>query len=192
MRRRLSTVVVLAVGLAAACHGDTFYIVVQELRDGAPVTPPSAGQQGIMAAMFDLGYVSFDSGRDQPAVDWDRGSFSGPLQIAVEGRADYLLAARVASEVTPLPRGQRQGGAAPAAAPAAEAPQEGQSPLRVTTEAHYYLLDVPSGRQLAEGVLATGSPPDDPDLTYEKQLFRVGGQIVGEVVRKWQGTAVQP
>ena len=157
-----------------ACHGQTFMIVATEVRDGAQLSRPFASQEGMIEGMFDLGFVSFDTGLYAPAVDWVVLDFREPLDIAREGLARYLLAAEVRSITEPRD-------------PAAPRRDAGESPvqrsLKIETSVRYYLFDVGNTTPLGKGeIFFNNESPEKLELTYTEFLYSVGRDIAGRGV----------
>jgi hypothetical protein len=93
----------LLILVSISCRGETFFVLVSEIRDGKELGRPSASQEGVIEAMFDLGFISFDSGPYRPAVNWTTMDFREPLAIARQGLAQFILAAEVRSVTERLP-----------------------------------------------------------------------------------------
>ena len=95
---KLRGVVLLFLILSSlGCFAQTFMILATEIRDGEELSRPFASQEGMIEGMFDLGFVSFDTGLYAPEVDWGAMDFQEALDIARQGLARYLLAAEVRS-----------------------------------------------------------------------------------------------
>ena len=181
-RRAACAAVLLAVaGLAPA---QTILIVTRESLDGQVAARPPRSQEGFMSAMFDFGYVSFDTGPYEPQVDWEGRCYDEPLSIAAEGLADCVVVARIDSRLL-----------LPAGAPVADPPMP-----EFVSEVSFLLLEVPGGRSLGGGELSLRSPalvkPKSADPTsaglgsaggaaaeprsYEQALLRVGEALAAE------------
>ena len=76
--------------LPTAVGAETYMLLVEERRDGQAKTAPLPSLEGLMAGMFELGQVTFDTGPYHPEADWARQRFTEPLAIAREGGAHYL------------------------------------------------------------------------------------------------------
>ena len=154
---------------SAACFAQTFMIVATEIRDGAQLSRPFASQEGMIEGMFDLGFVSFDTGLYAPAVDWESVAFSEPLTIARQGLAQYLLAAEVrsATEARDLSVVKDYTGESPA-----------QGLLKIRTSVRYYLFDVRSTTPIGrEEVVFDNESPETLELTYSEFLHGVGRNV---------------
>jgi hypothetical protein len=149
--------------------GQTFLIVVKEIRDGEELSRPFASQEGMIAAMFDLGFVSFDTGLYAPSVDWEAEEFQEPFDIARQGLAQYILAAEVQSVTE-----KRNLGPASGDASATDLEPE----LKIDTSVHYYLLGVEAAGVLGEGEMVLDNrSPEKQQLTYWQFLFAVGRDV---------------
>jgi hypothetical protein len=155
--------------ISATCFGQTFMIVATEIRDGEELQRPFASQEGMIEQMFDSGFVSFDTGLYEPAVDWRAGEFEEPLAIARQGLAQYLLAAEVVSETEPRFPADKQSGTQ----------ESGREPvLKIITKVQFYLLDVRSQTLIGRGELvADNESPEKQQLTYFEFLYTVGRAI---------------
>jgi hypothetical protein len=128
----------------------------------------------MIEGMFDLGFVSFDTGPYAPAVDWEAMDFQEPLAIARQGLAQYLLAAEVQSVTEPRD-------------PKSLPPDTGESPvqglLKIETSGRYYLFDVRNAVPLGRGEFSINNDsPDTLELTYTEFLHSVGREIAGRGV----------
>jgi hypothetical protein len=147
----------------------TFMIVASEVRNGEALTRPFASQEGMIEGMFDLGFVSFDTGPYAPAVDWGTLDFAEPLVIARQGLARYLLAAEVRSITEPRD-------------PKTLPPDTGESPaqglLKIETSVEYHLFDVRSKTSMGRGeAFFDNDSPETLELTYGEFLLSVGREI---------------
>jgi len=162
MRRIAALVLLFFLLCSILCFGQTFLIVVQEIRDGEELSRPFAGQEGMIAAMFDLGFVSFDTGLYAPLVDWEAKEFQEPLDIARQGLAQYILAAEIRSTTE-----KRNLGLEPE--------------LKIDTSVHYYLLGVEAAGILAEGEMVLDNrSPEKQQFTYWQFLFSVGQDVAAQ------------
>jgi len=169
MRRTATAVLLFFVLGSVLCFGQTFLIVAKETRDGEELSRPFAGQEGMIAAMFDLGFVSFDTGLYAPSVDWEAKEFQEPLDIARQGLAQYILAAEIRSTTEKRDPGLEPGSAS-ATGPGPE--------LKIDTSVHYYLLGVEAGGILAEAEMVLDNrSPEKRRFTYRQFLFSVGQAI---------------
>lgn len=171
--RRINALVLLFFLLCSIlCFGQTFLIVVKEIRDGEELSRPFAGQEGMIAAMFDLGFVSFDTGLYAPSVDWEAKEFQEPLDIARQGLAQYILAAEVRSITKRRNLGPESGNVS-----ATDLEPE----LKIDTSVHYYLLGVEAAGILAEGEMVLDNrSPEKQQFTYWQFLFSVGQDVAAQ------------
>jgi hypothetical protein len=160
-KKLLCAACLLALGLVRSLHGETFLVLVQELRNGEAAPRPFASQEGLMSAMFDLGHITFETGPYEPAADWEAGSFPEPLTLAREGGASYLAALRVDTQVAP--RGQGEG-------------------VEIRGRAVFMLFDVASSRLLGQGEMEVSSVSGGGEMTYEDFLFQTGEKAAREVL----------
>lgn len=153
-------------------HGQTFFVVVEETRDGEQLQRPSPSQEGILSGLYDLGYVSFDSGHYRPAVDWERQDFREPLAIAASGLARYVIGAEVKSQTQ----------ARTVAAGNAKSEEGKSAPaLAIATSVRYYLLDADSGVLIGRGAFQRdNSGEKDREHTYRQFLHLIGEAIARE------------
>jgi hypothetical protein len=166
---------------SAACFAQTFMIVATEIRDGEELSRPFPSQEGMIEGMFDLGFVSFDTGLYAPVVDWESLDFSEPLFIARQGLAQYLLTAEVRSttEARDLSNVKKYTGESPA-----------QGLLKIQTSVRYYLYDVRSPTPIGQGVRSFDNEgPETLELTYSEFLHGVGRDIAGLAVDLMRKTA---
>jgi hypothetical protein len=169
MRRIAAPVLLFFLLCSFSCFGQTFLIVVKEIRDGEELSRPFASQEGMIAAMFDLGFVSFDTGLYAPSVDWEAEEFQEPFDIARQGLAQYILAAEVQSVTEKRNLGPESGDAS-----ATDLEPE----LKIDTSVHYYLLGVEAAGVLGEGEMVLDNrSPEKQQLTYWQFLFAVGRDV---------------
>ena len=154
---------------ALRARSETFMLLVEELRDGSAAGRPLASEEGIMARMFELGQVTFDSGPYTPQADWNRLEFQEPLELAREGRAHYLAAIRIHSQTL-------------GSVSAAEGPAQ-RSFAQIRAQARYYLWSAPSGKLLWSGESALDNLGRERELPYEPLLFQLGDLLARELVR---------
>jgi hypothetical protein len=171
--RRIAALVLLFLPLCSLlCFGQTFLIVVKEIRDGEELSRPLASQEGMIAAMFDLGFVSFDTGLYAPSVDWEAKEFQEPLDIARQGLAQYVLAAEVQSIAEKRNLGTQSGNIS-----ATDLEPE----LKIDTSVHYYLLGVEVDGILGEGEMVIDNrSPEKQQFTYWQFLFSVGQDVAAQ------------
>jgi hypothetical protein len=158
----------LALG-AAQAQAETFMLVVEELCDGSAAGQPLASEEGLMARMFELGHVTFDSGPYRPEMDWGRLEFGEPLSLAREGRAHYLAAIRVQAQTL-------------GSVPAADGPP-GRTLAQLQAQARYYLWNAQNDTLLAEGEYTLDNRGREQELPYQTLLFQVGDMVARELVR---------
>jgi hypothetical protein len=167
---RFKTVVLSFLLLSSLpCHAQTFMIVAAEIRDGEQLSRPFPSQEGMIEGMFDLGFVSFDTGLYAPAVDWGAMDFQEPLDIARQGLARYLLAAEVRSttEARDLSTVKSYTG---------ESPVQGLE--KIKTSVRYYLFDVRSMSAIGRGEVSfDNESPETLELTYSEFLHTVGRDV---------------
>jgi len=165
-----------------SCFAQTFMIVATEIRDGEELSRPFASQEGMIEGMFDLGFVSFDTGLYAPEVDWGAMDFREPLAIARQGLAQYLLAAEVRSITEPREQNEVRSNAG-------ESPVQGA--LKIETSVRYYLFAVQSKALLGRGESSfDNDSPETLELTYTELLYSVGRDIAGrgiDLMRKTTG-----
>ena len=176
---KFRAIVLLVLTLSApAGFGDTFMIVAREIRDGEELPRPFASQEGMIEGMFDLGYVSFDTGLYAPAVDWETLDLQEPLEIARRGLAQYLLAAEVHAITEPGNQGATESGASPGSGEsrASGESRELQEPaLRIRVTVRYHVFDVRSSLCLGEGEFVMDNDgADEAALTYLEFLHSAG------------------
>jgi hypothetical protein len=182
---KLKAVVLLLLILSSfTCFGQTFMIVATEMRDGEELSRPFASQEGMIEGMFDLGFVSFDTGLYAPAVDWGAMDFREPLAIARQGLAQYLLAAEVRSISEPRD-------------PKTLPPDTGESPaqglLKIETSVRFYLFDVRNADPLGKGeIFLNNESPETLELTYTEFLYSVGRDIAGRGIDLMREVAGKP
>ncbi len=158
----------LALGSAQA-QAETFMLLVEELFDGSAEGQPLASEEGLMARMFELGQVTFDSGPYRPEVDWGRLEFAEPLSQAREGRAHYLAAIRVQAQTL-------------GSVPAADGPP-GRMLAQLRAQARYYLWNAQDDILLGQGEYAMDNRGREQELPYATLLFQVGDMVARELVR---------
>ena len=176
-----------------AAQAQTFLVVTRERLEGEAALPPLFSQEGFMAAMFDLGYVSFDTGPYEPQVDWEGGDYREPVEIAVAGLADYVVAARIDTRL--------KGASATAAG--------GPRPRELESTVRFELLEVADGARRGGGEFSLSTAPADqpedetaaaegrqpvgsrPPIGYRQALFRVGEALARECLRLLGLTAPQ-
>jgi hypothetical protein len=164
----------LLILVSISCRGETFFVLVSEIRDGKELGRPSASQEGVIEAMFDLGFVSFDSGPYRPAVNWTTMDFREPLAIARQGLAQFILAAEVRS-VT-----ERRVPAAPQQAERGSDPQ-----LAIGTSVRYRLFEVSSAAVLAEEEMEMDNSAEQTRyLSYYEFLHSVGREIAARCIER--------
>jgi hypothetical protein len=164
----LTLLALLALG-AAQARAETFMLLVEELRDGNAAAQPLASEEGLMARMFELGHVTFDSGPYVPTVDWASLEFQEPLSLAREGRAHYLAAIRVQAQTL-------------GSVPAADGPP-GRTLDQLQAQAQYYLWNAQSDTLLSQGECALDNRGREQELPYETLLFQVGDMVARELVK---------
>jgi hypothetical protein len=169
---------------SVTCFSQTFMIVATEVRDGEQLSRPFASQEGMIEGMFDLGFVSFDTGLYEPAVDWGEMDFREPLDIARQGWAQYLLAAEVRSNTEPRDMNSVK-------SYTGESPVQGL--LKIETSVRYYLFDVSNATVLGKGqMFFDNESPEALELTYTEFLHSVGLDIAGRGVDLMRNTAEKP
>ncbi len=172
MRRIAALMLLIFLLCPFLCFGQTFLIVVKEIRDGEELSRPFASQEGIIAAMFDLGFVSFDTGLYAPSVDWEAKEFQEPLNIARQGLAQYIFAAELRS-IT------EKRNLSPGADNVSETDLEPE--LKIDTFVHYYLLGVEAAGILGEGEMVFDNrSPEKQQFTYWQFLFSVGQEVAAQ------------
>ena len=173
---KFRTIVLLVLTLSApAGYGDTFMILAREIRDGEELPRPFASQEGMIEGMFDLGYVSFDTGLYAPAVDWETLDLQEPLDIARRGLARYLLAAEVRSITEPGNRSAPESGAYRESGESREI----QEPvLKIRVAVRFHVFDVRSSLCLGEGEFVMNNDgADEAALTYFEFLHSAGREV---------------
>jgi hypothetical protein len=149
----------LALLLSSAVLGaETYMLLVESTLDGQPDPSPQAMTEGLMAAMFEAGQVTFDCGPYRPQADWRNLQFREPLEIAFEGGAHYLATIRL--EIRSLP----------ADPPPAE---DGRLPA-FALQARFQLWDPRGGARLGEGELELDNRGREQELPYEALLLHAG------------------
>jgi hypothetical protein len=164
----LLLIALLALG-AAQAGAETFMLLVEELHDGSAAAQPLASTEGLMARMFELGHVTFDSGPYVPEVDWGRLEFQEPLSLAREGRAHYLAAIRVKAQTL-------------GSVPDPEGPS-GRMLAQLQARALYYLWNAQDGTLLAQGEYTLDNRGREQELPYQILLFQVGDMVARELAR---------
>jgi hypothetical protein len=167
--------------LGPPLFGGTILAIVEEYRAGDLQGTPSASQEGLMSAMFDLGHITFETGLYRPEMSWERMQFAEPLRLAREGGAGYLAVVRVFAESNA--RAAVEGGTG-------DQLSEGRR-LDLTTRAEYLLFDADSSTLLGRGEVQTSSAEAGRELTYDELLFQTGERVAGELA-KLCGPAPEP
>jgi hypothetical protein len=163
MRKKLlGAICLLAFGLVRSLYGETFLVLVQELRNGEAGPRPFASQEGLLSAMFDLGQITFETGPYQPAVDWEGHSFAEALALARQGGARYLATLQVDTQVVPQAEGNG---------------------VEIRGRAIFLLFDAAGSRLLGQGEMEISSTADGGEPTYEDFLFRTGENVAREVLK---------
>jgi len=182
---RLKTFVPFMLILSAAtCFAQTFMIVATEIRDGEEPGRPFPSQEGMIEGMFDLGFVSFDTGPYAPAVDWGSMDFGEPRAIARQGLAQYLLVAEVRSvtEARDLSTVKNHTGESPA-----------QGMLKIQTSVRYCLFEVRSAKPVGRGEKSfDNESPETLELSYGEFLHQVGRVLAGLGVDLMRNTPERP
>ena len=182
--RSKAIVLLLLTLTAATSFSQTFMIVAREIRDGEELSRPFASQEGMIEGMFDLGFVSFDTGLYDPAVDWRFLDFQEPLDIARRGLAQYLLAADVRSYTEP--RNQ-------ATAESANAQVPPEPALKIRVSVRYYLFDVRASVALGEGeIVLDNDSADKAGLTYSEFLHSAGRKVAARGIDLMRATTGKP
>ena len=167
---RFKTVVLLILLLCSLpCFAQTFMIVAVEIRDGEQLNRPFPSQEGMIEGMFDLGFVSFDTGLYAPELDWGAMDFQEPLDIARQGLAQYLLVAEVRSttEARDLSTVKSYTGESPV-----------QGLVKIKTSVRYYLFDLRSTAPIGGGEAAFDNESAETlELTYSEFLHTVGRDV---------------
>jgi hypothetical protein len=171
----LSISAILVLG-APGARAETFMLLVEELHDGIAAGQPLASEEGLMARMFELGQVTFDSGPYAPEADWAQLQFREPLELAREGLAHYLAAVRVQAQTL-------------GSVPAADGPP-GLTFAQVRAQAQYYLYDAGSGDLLEGGESTLDNLGREQELPFDALLFQTGDLTARELVKlSRRGTA---
>ena len=163
----------LAFALPASARAETFLLYIEELKDGEAAPPPLPSLEGVMAGMFDLGHIFFDTGAYVPEFVWETRQFRELLGIARAGGAHFLAAAQVLSQVLPPAQGGGSDGSARGFA-------------EVRARARYYLLNVETSALMGQGELALDNCGREQELTYEALLFQVGEMTARQISRLWE------
>jgi len=153
----------LLVLLAALAPAETVMLLVDERLDGEPAARPLASLEGLMAGMFEAGFVTFDPGPYQPEADWERQQFAEPLELARDGAAHYLATVRVESRTL-------EGG-------------EAHPPAVYRALAAFCLWQTGSGQLLGRGELALDNQEREREVTYQALLFETGERVARELAR---------
>lgn len=140
---RKAACLALMLAVAGLAPAQTILIVTSETLDGQSAPRPYRSQEGFMSAMFDLGYISFDTGPYVPQVGWDSGVYDEPLAIATAGLADYLVLARIDSRLR-----------TPVFDPGVPAPLPD-----IHSEVSFRLLAIPGDSLLGQGQFSLNSLP---------------------------------
>ncbi len=177
-------VLLLALLLAAgALRAETYMLLVDSSLDGAEDAGGQAITEGLMAALFEAGQVSFDCGPYRPEADWQNLQFREPLEIALEGGAHYLATIRVA--VRSLPAGMPPAATPPAASPSEASPPEASPPATggpsFALTARFQLWDPSGGARLGEGELELNNLGQEKEMPYDALLFRAGELAAGRL-----------
>ncbi|MBN2551695.1 MAG: hypothetical protein JXB06_02945 [Spirochaetales bacterium] len=178
---KFRAIVLLVLTLTAAVgFSETFMIVAREIRDGEELQRPFASQEGMIEGMFDLGYVSFDTGLYAPAVDWETLDFREPLDIARQGLARYLLAAEAHSITEP----GNQADPESVASTGSREPGKLQEPaLKIRVTVRFHVFDVHSSLCLGEGELVMDNEgADEAVLTYFEFLHSAGREVAARSI----------
>jgi hypothetical protein len=169
--RYASTATLIWLLVSAPVFGETFLVIVEEFRGGDALEPPLESQEGLMSAMFDLGHITFETGRFRPQMSWNGLDFAEPMRLAREGSARYLAAVRVFTALhRPVDRSGDPGGNAPLV--------EG---VEITSRAEYLLFDTETSRLLGSGEVTASSLDGERVLSYEELLFRTGETVAREL-----------
>ncbi len=158
----------LALG-AARAGSETFMLLVEEVHDGNRAVQPLASTEGLMARMFELGHVTFDSGPYVLHPDWGKLEFAEPLNLAREGRAHYLAAIRIQAQTV-------------GSVPAPDGPP-GRTLAQLQAMARYYLWNAQDDTLLGEGEYSMDNRGREQELPYETLLFQVGDMVARELVK---------
>ena len=162
----LSAVLVLG---APGARAETFMLLVEELHDGSAAGQPLASEEGVMARMFEMGHVTFDSGPIVLQADWAQLQFGEPLELAREGLAHYLAAIRVHAQTL-------------GSVPATDGPP-GRTFAQVRALAQYYLWNAQSGTLLQRGESSLDNLGREQELPFETLLFQLGDLVARELAR---------
>ena len=152
--------------LPTAVEAETYMLLVEEHRDGQARAAPLPSLEGLMAGMFELGHVTFDTGPYHPEADWARQRFTEPLSIAREGGAHYLGTVWVESRSLP-----------------AEDAAQGTAPSAFQATAACSLWRAGTGLLLGRGELVLDNRGRERELPLESLLFRVGELAAQELTR---------
>ncbi len=158
----LTLLMVLAI--ISPIHGDTFLIITEETQNGEAFPQPFPSKEGLMTVLFDQGHIIFDTGAYAAKVDWDHLSFSEPLDIARQGGAHFLIAARIESQLQ----------------------KKSDKAVRIVSRALYFLLDVDNSALLGRGVLSMDNYGQEEELNYNTILFSLGKKLADELLRIWE------
>jgi hypothetical protein len=171
MKQPLFATCVLLLGLAvlSPCSGESFLLVGEERVDGIRQPLPLASTEGIMATVFESGQIIFDTGTLDVDVDWDARGFTEPLALAVEGRADFVMAAEIRSRLIAEDAGQKS----------------------FASRARYYLLDVAGSNLTGSGELELSNQGREEEMPYQELQYQLGKEIGLRLLRIWRAQNVR-
>jgi hypothetical protein len=152
----------MSLAVLCPCAGESFLLVGEETVDGIRQPRPLASAEGIMSAVFEDGQIIFDTGALEVAVDWEARGFSEPLALAVQGRADFVMAAVIDSHLIA----------------AAEPPG-------FLSRARFYLLDA-AGEFAASGELELSNLGREEELPYAALQYQLGTEIGRRLLILWR------
>jgi len=161
---RRAPLLLLGLAVLVPCAGESFLLVGEETVDGIRQTRPLASIEGIMAVVFESGQIIFDTGALEVAVDWQTRNFSEPLALAVEGRADYVMAARVDSRLI----------------------AESDESRSFSSRARYFLLDADAGMLKGSGELELSNLGQEIEMPYPELQYQLGTAVAHELLRLWR------
>jgi hypothetical protein len=158
---RRACILLMSLAVLFPCAGESYLLVSEEIVDGIRQPRPLPSREGIMAAVFESGRIIFDTGALEVAVDWDARQFADPLVLAIEGRADFVMAAVVRSRLI-AEEGERRS---------------------FESRARFYLLETSTRELVGSGELELSNLGREEELPYAALQQRLGEKIGLELLR---------
>ena len=138
---------------------DSFFVCVQE--NGGDYSP---AKEGLFNGLFEHDHIVFDDAQGRYIVPSAEADFKELIGLAARGGAEFLVAARVTSDLTNL----------------------SEEIVSIKSKAYYYFIDVKLGKLVAENELSRAVQGEKAEVDSDKLIYLLGEDLSREIDSIWK------